>query len=323
MVHIKQMHTGKLLYKSSAPNLRGINLRGAKLADAYMPGADLLFADLTGADLRGANLRHSHLTHTNLTDTNLEMACLEFTNLFETNLKNTNFSLVQMYNTVFCKCSNIYLAKNLEQVKHYGPSVIDPATLRACVKNLPDKFLQGVGYNREEVEYLRAMYAGGGIKYYSCFIAYRRDDYDFAKYLHDQLEAAGVTCWLDERDMQGGRYERPQIKAAIKAHDKLLLVCSEEMVERPRVVEEVIAALQAEREGAGRKLFPVRLDEYICSNEVLAVADEKLQKGDWTEDWIRAVKSYHIPDFHNWKDHDKFQEQFERLLRDLKSQPDD
>jgi uncharacterized protein YjbI with pentapeptide repeats len=63
-----------------------------------------------------------------------------------------------------------------------------------------------------------------------------------------------------------------------------------------------------------RVLFPIRL-----------VPFENL--GDWEcfdtdtgKDSAREIREYFIPDFSNWKNHDSFQESFQRLLNDLKAQ---
>ena len=37
------------------------------------------------------------------------------------------------------------------------------------------------------------------------------------------------------------------------------------------------------------------------------------------KDLAREIAEYFIPDFANWKDHDSYQNGFERLLKDLKS----
>ena len=34
---------------------------------------------------------------------------------------------------------------------------------------------------------------------------------------------------------------------------------------------------------------------------------------------ILEVREYYIPDFSTWKDHDKFEAEFKKLLRDLKA----
>jgi Pentapeptide repeats (8 copies) len=41
--------------------------------------------------------------------------------------------------------------------------------------------------------------------------------------------------------------------------------------------------------------------------------------GDTGKDSAREIREYFIPDFANWKDHDSYQRDFEKLVKDLKS----
>jgi hypothetical protein len=41
---------------------------------------------------------------------------------------------------------------------------------------------------------------------------------------------------------------------------------------------------------------------------------------DSGKDSAREIREYFIPDFSNWKDHDSYQQAFQRLLRDLKAE---
>jgi hypothetical protein len=42
------------------------------------------------------------------------------------------------------------------------------------------------------------------VEFYSCFISYAHEDKLFARGLHDALQARGVRCWLDEKQMLPG-----------------------------------------------------------------------------------------------------------------------
>jgi len=41
---------------------------------------------------------------------------------------------------------------------------------------------------------------------------------------------------------------------------------------------------------------------------------------DTGKDSAREIREYFVPDFSHWKDHDFYQGEFERLLRDLKAE---
>jgi hypothetical protein len=68
------------------------------------------------------------------------------------------------------------------------------------------------------------------------------------------------------------------------------------------------------REGRERKqvLFPVRLVPFE------AIRDWECFDADAGKDSAREIREYFIPDFSEWKDHDKYKKAFERLLGDLK-----
>ena len=41
------------------------------------------------------------------------------------------------------------------------------------------------------------------------------------------------------------------------------------------------------------------------------------------KDMAREIRSYFIPDFTDWKDHDAFEATYQRLMKDFKPAPDD
>ena len=59
-------------------------------------------------------------------------------------------------------------------------------------------------------------------------------------------------------------------------------------------------------------LFPVR----ICTIEDIQAWS--LWDSDLKLDLAQEIREYYIPDFSNWKDHDAFTAEFEKLLNDLR-----
>ena len=72
---------------------------------------------------------------------------------------------------------------------------------------------------------------------------------------------------------------------------------------RARRALPAVPALDEEDRRGKLVLFPIRLDDAVL---------------DVTVGWATIVKRRPIGDFKNWKDHDAYQQAFERLLRDLK-----
>ncbi|HEU5376739.1 MAG TPA: toll/interleukin-1 receptor domain-containing protein, partial [Ktedonobacteraceae bacterium] len=143
------------------------------------------------------------------------------------------------------------------------------------------------------------------IQYYSCFISYAHQDDALAHRLHSDLQDKGVRCWFAPHNMRIGDKIRPRIDEAIHLQDKLLLILSEHSVASDWVEHEVETALARARRDRRTILFPIRLDNAI------------LERGHIG--WPALVQNErHIGDFTGWKDHDRYQAAFDRLLRDLK-----
>lgn len=81
----------------------------------------------------------------------------------------------------------------------------------------------------------------------------------FCDRLHNDLQAAGVRCWFAPEDLKIGDRFRDEIEDAIRMHDKLLLVLSENSVQSDWVRSEVEGALRREARESRTLLFPVRL----------------------------------------------------------------
>jgi hypothetical protein len=143
------------------------------------------------------------------------------------------------------------------------------------------------------------------IEYYSCFISYSSKDGEFAERLHEHLRSKKVRCWFAAEDLRIGDRFRSRIDEAIRIHDKLLLVLSEESVSSSWVEAEVESAFEKERRENRTVLFPIRLDDAVMETAVAWAAN------------IRRTR--HIGDFRDWKSYDSYIKAFERLMRDLKA----
>jgi len=103
----------------------------------------------------------------------------------------------------------------------------------------------------------------------------------------------------------GDRF-RQRIDEAIRIHNKLLVILSEDSVSSAWVEEEVESALGRERKENRLELFPVRIDDAVMSSE---------------QAWASSLRRIrHIGDFSGWKDHDLYYKAFDRLLHDLKAE---
>ena len=291
----------------SNASLGGTKLEGANLGGVNLDSAHLDGADLESADLRGALLSNADLSDATLFRTDLRGSDLWYANLTSAVVSGANFEGALLYETVLADI-DLSQARGLEGVVHTGPSIIDERTLRKSWP-LPDVFLRGVGLSDQYIEYLPSL-MGQAIEFYSCFISYSSKDQEFAERLHADLQQKGVRCWFAPEDLKIGDELRLRIDEAIRLHDKLLLILSEESVQSEWVEDEVERALEKEQKaievGAERTvLFPISLDSAAEDTDAA---------------WAKSIRrTRHIGDFSAWKDHDAYQVAFQRLLRDLKS----
>jgi len=275
-------------------------LRRAILHDANLWGADLTRADLTHASFGGANLSAAKLRDADLTSANLASATLN-----GAILTRAIFTDAFLWRTVFANV-DLSTARDLEKVDQAeGPSIISISTIYRSQGNIPEVFLKGAGVDDTFITYIRSL-VGKAIEYYTCFISYSSKDEAFAKRLYADLQNRNVRCWFAPEDMKIGDRIRPRIDESIRIYDKLLLVLSEHSVTSKWVEFEVEAAMDKEQEGKSPVLFPVRLDNAVLNSATA---------------WAAHIKrTRHIGDFTRWKDHDDYQNAFNRLLRDLKAE---
>ena len=259
---------------------------------------------LGGANLFGAGLSRANLRDAHLAGANMSRAHLGGTNLGGANLAFTNVDEAHLYETVFANI-DLSATKGLDTCVHEGPSILDHRTLQRSGR-LPLAFLRGCGLPDRLIDYLPSL-LDEAIQYYSCFISYSSEDDAFAKCLHADLQNSGVRCWFAPHDLPIGAKTWDAIDAAIKVRDKVLLILSKSAIDSDWVENEVSKAFAEERRRKQVVLFPVRIDQTVMKTD---------------EPWAVMLRDQrNIGDFRVWKDHDAYQQAFERVLRDLKVAP--
>ena len=300
----------------SDADLRGVNLIGANLSDADLRGAKLVQAELVETNLFGANLRRADLLGAYLFGANLGEADLVGANLVGADLRaarlvKADLSGAKLIETVFGD-TNLNEVRGLDTCVHHGPSVLDYRTIAKCWP-LPLSFLRGCGLPDELIEYLPSL-LNRALQFYSCFISYSTMDQAFAERLHADLQNKGVRCWFAPHDIQGGRKLHEQIDEAIRVYDRLLLILSDASMSSEWVKTEIANARQKELATGARVLFPISLAPFET------IRGWRNFDADTGKDSAREIREYFIPDFSDWKNHDNYQQAFERLLKDLKAE---
>ncbi|MDB4303391.1 toll/interleukin-1 receptor domain-containing protein [Desulfosarcina sp.] len=313
------------------PVLSGANLTEANLNGAYLSWAYLNSANLTGANLTGANLNRVNLTGANLTGANLTGAYLNGANLTEANLNGANLSRAGLYSADFYGADlldaqfkesklidTIFIDNDLsntiglDKVNHLGPSRIGIDAIYKSKGQIPEVFLRGCGVPENFIAYMNSL-TMNPIEYFSCFISYSHQDKSFARRLHDQLQARGIRCWLDEHQLLPGDDLHDMIDRGIRLWDKILLCCSEAALNSWWVDKELDRAIKKEErlwKERGKKvlaLIPLNLDGYLFDG--------------WESGKKDMVTNRLAADFTGWEtDNDKFEEQFERVVKALQTE---
>lgn len=318
-------------WREENPNIRP-DLTAARLVDARLNGINLAGANLTEVNLSGANLENASFAQADLSDATLNDTILLRANFYKARLVNVDFSSAYLEEATFSR-SHVFMTnftgayldyadfsgaeiglavfgycdlrsvRGLDKLKHVGPSTIGIDTIEKSEGKIPEVFLRGAGIPKtliglitSAVEHLTP--------YVSCFISYSSKDEEFIEQLHANLQKKGIRSWFAPDDLEIGDRIRPTLDKYIRTQDKILVVLSEHSITSQWVEQEVETAMEREREENRTVLLPVRIDDAVM----------KIKSG-WPA-YIR--KTRHIGDFRRWKDHDAYQKEFSRLLRDLK-----
>lgn len=320
-------------------DLRGANLHGANLAGANLCKADLREANFCRADLCGANLQHANLSYSDIRESDFSGTNLVYANLSYANLNHANFSgadlsdvlLIgaKLYGTNFSDANfcgvnitqsilgatifaylNLSNVCGLESVIFREPCILDGSVLQMS-NSIPVSFLRGCGLSDTFIEYIPSLF-GKGIEFFSCFISYNKNDKAFAQRVFESLQSKGIRCWLDEKQLLPGDDIHDGIDHGIRMWDKILLCASENSLKSWWVDDEIEKTFQKERrlwQERGEKvlsLIPLNLDDYMFSDE-------------WQSGKKSQLNKRVAADFKDWKDHDKFIVEIEKVIKALRT----
>jgi hypothetical protein len=289
------------------PSLIRINLSYADLTDAVFIGSNLLDATLKGANLHDAYLDRVYCAGTDFSDAKLTHTALYGPTLHQAILNNTDFMKATLSFTSFADV-DLSSARGLETVRHHGPSTIGIDTIYASKGRIPREFLIGAGLPNKFIEYAESL-IGQPIQFYSCFISYSHADKPFAQRLHDTLQATGIRCWLDEKQLLPGDDIYEHVDRGIRLWDKVLLCCSKDSLTSWWVDAEIGKAFAKEQQimkDRGKKvlaLIPLNLDGHLFK---------------WSDGKADEIRRRFAPDFTGWQnDPIKVDAQIDRVIKAL------
>lgn len=286
----------------SGAYLRGARLRHANLQKSRLESTFLFAADLRSAQLQEANLDGADLSVANLAGASLANSNLAAVNFWGARFKDTDLSSARLMCTILAQVDLSGII-GLDSVRHDGPSTIDIDTLIRTGGALSSSFLRACGLSDEFINKNRDLISRSE-QFYSCFISYSHVDRSFACRLYEQLQARGIRCWLDKKDMKPGERITDSVNEAIRRHDISILCCSEASLRSRWVKDEIRNAHELERELGRDIIIPLNLDGYLLA---------------WQDGLAADLRSRLAADFTDWEsDEMKFGEQFELVLRALR-----
>lgn len=305
----------------SEANLRGANLRGANLQGANMTGsnlhgtkmnsANMHQANISRANMRNAELVRANLCGADLSGTDLSGAVLKDANLIGANLTGVNLDGADLSNAIIGATlfGNVDLSNviGLESLQHVGPSTVGIDTIYKSKGKVPMVFLKNAGVPRHLIDYIE-LFVDPNKKYYSCFISYTEKNEGFAHKLFEDLQAHGVRCWLAKENLKRRRGNHAIIESAVKLHDKIILILSEDSIDSEWAENEFNAAIEKEMKDDKTVLVPISLDDAAKYSE---------------KPWVAKMRrTRYLADFSMWMENDIYQEMFSYLLEELNADED-
>lgn len=297
----------------SGADLSGADLTETNLVGVDLSGANLVGADLSGADLVGANLAGANLEEADLCFADLSNADLSGANFHRANLRETVLNDAHSCNTLWVEI-DLSRTVGLETVIHKGPSTIGVNTLMWSKGQIPKAFLLGCGLPDEVILYVTNYFANDANEFFSCFISFSSKDKVFAHRLHDQLQARGIRCWLDEKQTLPGIGKSRDRK--LKIWDKVLLCTSQHSLTSDWVNQEIEDAFVNEDRQYKRDT------DVICSLLPLNLDDHLLDT--WKHKDKETISARVVADFQGWEeDLSKFETQVDRVITALNTKNTD
>jgi hypothetical protein len=284
---------------------------GRRLRRTDLRGADFTDADLRGTDLRRANLKGNYFK--------------------DIQLNNADFKGALMHDTILAN-NDMSGARNLDSVRHYGPSKLGIDTVDRSKGRIPEGFLRGCGFSDWEIEQSKLyredltsndivdihnkifeLKSKGAHPHNRCVIMCSRRDEDFAKSLHEHLRDEGIPCWRAPDGAASGWTDVPQPIDLTGERDNRLLILSHYSMTAKWLPDTVKRVRYREKIEDRQILFPVRL----VGRD--AIETWELLDPETGTDLAALVRAYEVADFSRWREDGTSITAFKKLLAALKA----
>lgn len=251
--------------------LKGANLTGASLENASVNASDLIDADFSGANLNRADFTGASLNRARFTGAKLRSAHFGNAVMDEMELEGANLTGVKLSSAHLCDLDVRPLCK-ARRLTHLAPSFVDARTvMRSYTHPGLKQFLVDCGVPQIFAEYMIdcAWALGEPLLrslMQSTFISYGGPDEPFARRLYNALQQHGVVVFFFPENARVGERINSEVFRQIQEHDRVLLICSRNSLDRAGVINEIQETLDREaRDGGVTYLLPIMLDDYVLT----------------------------------------------------------
>jgi uncharacterized protein YjbI with pentapeptide repeats len=298
-------------------NCRGTNLCEASLLHIDAPGIRFTGANLTGTEIGGSNLERAEFDSSDargamLNHTNLSRATFRYSDFSGATFEDSDMSLPVMKSSQFVRSTltgvsfretiisdcDMSQCIGLTSVIHAGLSTIGTDTLVNTVRGAggaltfqQEAFFISAGVSAALLEDVQIRAESEAMKLYKSLISFGVRDTRFANRLFRDFKKRQIICW--KCDDTGPRQSiQPDIKSSSLSYDKLIVICSQDSLNRPSVLNEIGIALQKERQLKSHGaldtdvLFLAQRDNYMQSgwNHILKGAMLSKYSADFTSE---------------------------------------
>ena len=268
--------------------------------------SEFVGVDFTGVDILGVHFENSTLLDVNFFGSTFVDAAFANSEIINSSFDGSESKELAFLYANFIR-TKITKIKGINTVVFAGACSTDFDTISLSWP-APISFLRGCRLPDNLIDYLPSL-LNQPIQFYSCFVSHADKNREFVDRLYNDMQGEGVRVWYAPEDLKTGDKLHSTFDHAIRIHDKLLIVLSEESLASAWVEDEVNRALAKERANKLKGddspvLFPIMIDDAVMDSE---------------ESWATYIKdNRYIGDFRQWKDHDSYRDAFDRLMRDLK-----
>ena len=272
---------------------------GAKLGGIDVGGSNLARAEFDSSDARGAilnlaNLRRAIIRHSNFSGAIFEGADLTLATIKSTQFVRADFTGVRLQESVFSDC-DLSQCVGLDEIVHAGLSTIGTDSLINTVRGAggalsfqQEAFFIGAGVSAALLEDVQMRAESEAMKLYKSLISFGAGDTRFANRLFRDLKKRQIICWKCD---DASHPTQPDFRSGSHSYDKLIVICSQDSLNRDSVLDEIGVALQKERQLKSHGA----LDTDVL---FLAQRDNYMQSG-WQHPLKGAMLSKYSADFTN------------------------